>query len=70
MISRLTASAATFAILVTATLGFAAETATARTSNRLATSVTTSGTTTPDSRALPHFTLPRVEVTGRRTAAR
>lgn len=56
MISRLTASAAVFAFLVTTGLAIAADSRPQR--------------TTAAATALPSITLPRVEITGHRLASR
>ncbi len=58
MISRLTASAAVFAFLVTTGLAVAADSRTQRT--------TATAAVTAD--AMPTITLPRVEITGHRVA--
>ena len=60
MISRLTASAAIFAILVTAGLAFAADGQPMR----------DAATPTASATAMPSITFPRVEITGHRLAAR
>jgi hypothetical protein len=60
MISRLTASAAVFAILVTTGLAFAAD----------GQSLRAAATPTASATAMPTITLPRVEITGHRQAAR
>jgi len=59
MISRLTASAALFAILATATLAFASELQ----QGREKTLSTANGT-------MPHIVMPRVEITGQRPSSR
>ena len=60
MISRLTASAAVFAILVTTGLAFAADSQPMR----------AAATPTASASTMPSITFPRVEVTGHRLAAR
>ena len=61
MISRLTATAAVFAFIATAGLGFAAEAQQRAAAPRAA---------AVSAEALPVITLPRVEITGHRVAAR
>ena len=60
MISRLSASAAVFAILVTTGLAFAADGQPTR----------TAATPTASEAAMPSITFPRVEITGHRLGAR
>ena len=60
MISRLTASAAIFAVLVTTGLAFAADKQPMR----------VAATSTASEAAMPSITFPRVEITGHRSATR